>query len=149
MAKPTTLAAGDFVIKLETSEGSGVFSAPCGLTSKGFNQTATTQETVVPDCDDPDAPASVERAIDALSAEISGSGVLAMGSRNTWETWYRSGLKKKCRVYLDTTLANSGGYWEGYFVLTAFNTGAQRGQKVTVEVTMASDGDITWTNADA
>lgn len=149
MAKPTTLPAGDFLIKLESSEGSGVFTAPCGLTSKGFNQSATTQETVVPDCDDPDAPASVERAVDALSGEISGSGVLAMGSRNTYETWYRSGLKKKCRIYLDTTLANSGGYWEGYFLLTQWNVTAQRGQKINTELTMQSDGDIAWTDADA
>lgn len=149
MAKPTTLAFGDFLIKLETSEGSGVFSAPCGLTSKGFNQTATTQETVVPDCDDPDAPADVERAIDALSREISGSGVLAMEARDTWQDYYDSGLKKKCRVYLDTTLANHGGYWEGYFVLTAFNVTATRGQKINIEVTMMSDGQIVWNDADA
>lgn len=149
MAAPTTLPAGDFIIQLETSEGSGVFTAPCGLTSKGFNQTASVQETIVPDCDDPDAAANVERAVDALSREISGSGVLAMASRSTWQTWYDSGLKKKCRVLLDTTLANSGGYWQGYFVLTQFNCGAERGQKVRVEVTMQSDGAITWFNAAA
>lgn len=149
MAAPTTLAAGDFLVKLETSEGSGVFEAPCGLTSKGFSQSLSVQETIVPDCDDPDAPAQVERAGDALSREFTGSGVLAMGSRSKWQNWYDSGLKKKCRVYLDTTLANSGGYWEGYFLLTTFNVSAERGQKVRCEVTMMSDGLIDWNDAAA
>lgn len=149
MTKPTTLTFGKFLIKVGDGADPEVFSAPCGLTTKSFNQTASSQETVVPSCDQPDAPAYVERAIDALSAEISGSGVLAAESIDVWRDFFESGESKNCRVYLDVPLADNGGYWQGAFVLTQFNVGAERGKKVSVEVTLQSDGEYTWTDAAA
>lgn len=149
MTRPTTLAFGDFLILLGNGANPEVFTAPCGLTSKGFNQSASTQESTVPDCDNPDAPAYTERDIDALSAEISGSGVLAMESAAIWQVWYDSGLPKNVQIKLDQTLANHGGYWSGAFVLTGFNITGERGAKVKVDLTMQSDGAFTWNPASA
>ena len=141
--KPTTSAFKDFLVKIGDGASPEVFGAPCGLTSKGFNQTANTQETSVPDCDDPDAPAYVERAVDTISAEISGSGVLAKEAHDdVWQPMFQGAASKNVRVY---PFGDSGGYYAGKFVLTAYNNAVQRGQKVNVDITLSSDGEYTWT----
>lgn len=142
MAKATTVAFGSFLVKIGDGASPEVFTAPCGLTSKGFNQTASTQETTVPDCADPDAPAYVERAVDTISAEITGSGVLATEAFTTWQAWFDSAAAKNFRVY---PKGASGGYYSGAGILTAFNNKVDRGQKVNVDVTIQTDGEYTWT----
>jgi hypothetical protein len=143
MAKPTTSAFSTFLIQIESDDSPGIFAAPCGLTTKGFNQTANAQETSVPDCDDPDAPAFVERAVDTISAEITGSGVLAKEAHeNVWQPMFVGAVSKNCRIY---PFGLTGGYYEGLFLLTQYNNTVQRGQKVNVDITLSSDGEYTWT----
>lgn len=142
MAKPTTKKFGDFIIQLELAESPGVFAAPCGLTSKGFTQTANTNETNVPDCDEPDAPADVERDVISKSREISGEGVMAVESLEIWQEYFDSGDAKTCRVY---PAGLSGGYWEGDFILSSFGLTANLGEKVNISVTLVSDGAAPWT----
>lgn len=141
MTKPTTTTFGGFVVQLGDGGSPETFAAPCGFTSKAFNQTSNTQETSVPDCDDPDAPAYIERGVDTQSAEITGTGVMAQGAFDTWENWRASGLSKNCRIY---PMGLSNGYYQGAFVLTQFNNAVQRGQKVNIDVQMQSDGQYTW-----
>lgn len=112
MTKPTTLTYGHFLILLGDGASPETFSEPCGLTSKGFAQTASTQDTNVPDCDDPDAPAYVERAIESLSGEITGSGVLALESLPVWRAFYEGAISKNCQIKIDAPLADNGGYWK-------------------------------------
>lgn len=151
--KPTTATFGKFVVKVLKIGGDptadGDYITPCGLTAKGFNQKATMGETVVPYCDDPDAPADVERAVLSNTRELTGSGVLAMEARSTWQKFYDNGVSRTCRVYLDLPLANSGGYWQGLMVLETFNIKAERGKKIDVDVTLQSDGAMPWTDASA
>lgn len=141
MTKPTTTTFGNFVVQLGDGASPEVFSAPCGFTSKAFNQTANVQETAVPDCNNPDLPAYIERAVDTQSAEISGNGVMAQEAFDTWETWRASGSSKNARVY---PMGTGNGYYQGAFVLTQFNNAVQKGQRVNVDVTMQSDGEYTW-----
>lgn len=141
MAKPTTKKFGSFIIQVESTDSPGVYAAPCGLTTKSFNQTANTNETQVPDCDDPDAPADVERAVVSLSRETSGSGVLATESFSIWQEWYDSAESRICRVY---PMGLTGGYYQGAFILSAFNLSASLGDKVSVDLTMQSDGACPW-----
>lgn len=151
--KPTTATFGKFLIKILNAGGDpnndGNYSQPCGLTSKGFSQKATMGETVVPFCDDPDAPADVERSVLSNTREITGSGVLAMEARQTWQSFYDNGASVTCRIWLNLPLANSGGYWQGNFVLETFNVKAERGKKIEVDITLQSDGEIIWNNASA
>lgn len=141
MTKPTTHTFGEFLVEIESGDSPGVFYAPCGLTTKGFNQTANTQETSVPDCDNPDAPAYIERAVDTITAEVSGSGVLAEEAFPVWQEWFDSAASKSVRIY---PMGGSKGYYGGNFILSAFNMTVQRGQKVNVEVTLQSDGQAIW-----
>lgn len=137
MAKPTTLRFGEVIISLGNGANPEVFSAPCGLTSKGFNGSADTNDTQVPDCDDPDAPAWKERAVTALSRDISGSGILATESLATWDDWFVSGLDKNVQVEF-------GGYiWTGAYILSGFQIQADLGDKAKITIAMQSDGEIT------
>ncbi len=146
MTKPTTVAFGKFYILVGDGESPEMFEAPCGLTSKAFNQTASTQDTIVPDCDDPDAPAFTERAVDALSSEISGDGVLAKEAHDeVWQPWLFSALPRTVRIGLGSIPDVSlGGYYEGPYLLTQLNMSAERGQKMRGAVTIVSAAEWEW-----
>lgn len=143
MAQPTTTSFAKFYILVGDGESPENFDAPCGLTSKAFNQTASTQDTIVPDCDDPDAPAFTERAVDALSSEISGDGVLAKEAHDeVWQPWLFSAAPHNVRIGLGAIPdVLVGGYYEGPFLLTQLNMSADRGQKVRGAVTILSAGE--------
>ena len=73
MAPAQTLRFGQMLIEL----GDGAtpvesFSRPCGLTSKQFSRKAQVGETNVPDCDDEDAPAHIERDTTGFTTDITG-----------------------------------------------------------------------------
>lgn len=140
MAKPTTYRGTSLLIKLGDGASPEVFSNPCGLTTQAFNRSAETNDTTVPDCADPDAPAWTEREISTMSWEASGSGVLANESVATWDTWFTSGLAKNVQI----DVGGSGGRrYTGSALLTALNVTGERGQKVTVEVTITGNGELT------
>lgn len=142
MAKPTTFSGSQMLILVGDGASPEVFTAPCGLTTKGLNRTADTADTTVPDCDDPSAPAWTESEVISLSWEASGSGVLASESVQMWETWFASGHSKNVKVHVKTG-ANAGRSYAGTALLTAFNVSGERGQKVTVEVTLKGTGVLT------
>lgn len=146
MTKPVTFTIGQFLIEVSDEASPEVFANPCGLNTKGFNQTANTQDTTVPDCDAPDAPAYTESAVDTIAGEISGSGVLAQAAFLTWQDWFVSARSRNARVY---PMGLTGGYYAGKFILSAFNMTVQRGQKVNVNVTMKNDGQYVWTPGEA
>lgn len=151
MARPTTVKGSKFLIELSDDGSPETFDAPCALTTKGINFSASTNDFNVPDCDDPDAPTWTERVISALSAEVTGSGTLAVESLPTWREWFLSGLEKNIRVTLVDSAgvfpspANPGSF-EMSAVLTAFNLGANQGELATIEVSMQSNGEVTWTD---
>lgn len=143
MAKPTTLAGAKVLIMIGDGAGPEVFTAPCGLSTRGINFSKETNDVTVPDCDDPDAAAWVDRLTTSFSSTISGSGLLAKEAVSTWRAFFESSLPKNCRVKLD---GGSGwGYWSGAYLLTTFNVGGDRGELATVEIELISTGTVTWT----
>ena len=149
MAAPKTTTFGKFLVELE-SFMPGTFVAPCGFTQKGFELTAATSEATVPDCDNPEAPAWVERGVTSFSASISASGVMALGSLDAWRDWFLSGAPKNVRVHINELAANGGGYYAFAAVLTSFGRSTQLGSdgnKVQQTVAIQSTGPVTWTPA--
>lgn len=147
MSKPKTASAAKLLVLLETAVA-GNFAAPCGLTTKGISFAASSNDTTVPDCDNPDLPAWTERIISALSGTISGSGVLALESLDMWQDYFFSGVSKKCRVKIDVPLASNGGYFEGSFILSRFNITGEIGNKIRLDsVELLNDGEIKWVPA--
>jgi len=144
MAQPTVLAGTKLIILVGNEASPEVYSEPCGLTTRSFEMAASTNSTLIPDCAAPDAPAWEAKDVNALSATISGAGVMAIESFTVWNNWFLSGLSKTCHVKLDHS---SLGYWLGNFILTSLKYGGERGQKVTIDVTMVNDGAVTWVPA--
>jgi hypothetical protein len=68
MAKPTTLSFANFKVYLGDGASPETFVAPCGFVQKALTLDATTSDTNVPDCDDPEAPAWTERGITATGS---------------------------------------------------------------------------------
>jgi hypothetical protein len=152
MAKPLTLSFSNFVIYVGNNDSPGVFTAPCGFTQKALTITADTSDTTVPDCDTPEAPAWTERGVNALSAEVNGSGVMAMASLTTWRSWMLAADARTVRVVFDETLANGGGYYEGDAIVQSLGHSValgSDGNKTQLAVNLVSSGEWTWTDAAA
>lgn len=152
MAKPYTTSFGKFLIELGDGANTEVFAAVCGPTQKGFQLTGTTSEVNVPDCDNPEAPAWVERGMSSFSAQIDASGVLALNHLADWRTWFLSGAAKDVRVHVNEAAANGGGYYALQMLLTNMNHTTQLGSdgnKVQLAITAQSTGPVTWTPAAA
>jgi hypothetical protein len=104
----------------------------------------------MPDCDNPDDPAWKSVTKDGLSATISGAGMLYTASVSDWFDWYKGDIGKNIQFALNVPLASGGGYWEGSFKLTNFEVTSDGGkEQSTCNVTLVSDGVVTWTDASA
>lgn len=144
MAQPTVLAGTKLLILVGDGASPEVFSEPCGLTTKSFDLNASTNSTLIPDCADPEAPAWEAKDVNSLSAQVSGSGVMAVESFDVWREWYESATSRNIQIKLDSA---SLGHWEGSFIISALKYGGQRGQKVTLDVTLVNDGALEWVAA--
>lgn len=141
MAQPTVLVGTKLLILVGDGNSPEMFSEPCGLTTKSFDLGASTNSTLLPDCDDPSAPAWEAKDVNALSATVSGSGVMAVESFDTWQEWFMSATPRNIQIKLDDSAL---GQWEGSFIISALKYGGQRGQKVTIDVTLVNDGAVSW-----
>lgn len=141
MAQPTVLAGTKLLILVGNGASPEVFAQPCGLTTTGIDFSASTNTTLIPDCADPEAPAWEAKDVNALSASVTGNGVMAVESFDVWNDWFQAAQAKNCHIKLDS---DDLGYWSGQFILTGLKYGGVRGQKVTVDVTLANTGAIVW-----
>jgi hypothetical protein len=115
MAKPTTFPFKDMLILIgDGATPTEVFTAPCGLTTKNFELSANSNEVQVPDCDDPDAPAWIERVVATMTGTIAGNGIMAKESFPLWRDWALQGVTKNARVQL---IGAAMGYYAGAFIL--------------------------------
>lgn len=144
MAKPTTYAGSLVAIYLETTTP-GTFARPCGLNNHTVSFTKNTREVQVPDCDDPELPAWIERGVESLDFSASGSGILAAEAVDDWWDAFNTTDSINARVYIgandDTT---NGKYWAGKVHVTGFEVTGERGDKAQANVSIVSDGELTF-----
>lgn len=145
MARAQTANFHQLVIEVETTSGSGVYSRLCGLTSRGINRQSNMSTSEVPDCDDESLPAAVERAVQSQEVTISGSGVWAAQSHETMLDWWYSGATKNIRVQHVNAAVGDTEYETGTAYLVSINNQAERGTKVTAEISIEFDGIPTRT----
>lgn len=141
MAQPTVLPGTKLLILVGDGASPEVFAQPCGLTTTGIDFSSSTNTTLIPDCDDPEAPAWEAKDVNGLSASVTGTGVMAVESFDIWNDWFSSAAAKNCHVKLDNA---SLGYWSGQFILTGLKYGGTRGEKVTLDVTLSNTGAVVW-----
>lgn len=146
MAKATTANFHQMVLEVEVTPGSGVYSKLCGLTSRGINRQSNMQTTEVPDCDSEDLPAVLERAVQSQEAAIQASGVWAAESHGTILNWWRSGATKSVRIHHVNAAVGTPEFETGDAYLVSINNQAERGNKVTAELSIEFDGVPEVTN---
>jgi hypothetical protein len=148
MAAPTVIPGTKLLVLVGSggdSPGSpDQFSEPCGLTTKNFTLAASTNTTLIPDCIDPSLPAWEAKDVNALSAEVTGTGVMAVESFHIWADWFLGATERNARITLvsPTTLPLSLGYFQGSFILSSLKYGGVRGTKVTLDVTLVNNGAV-------
>lgn len=140
MTKATTYKYSQFLVLLGDGASPQTYGDPCGVNSRGFNRSFEMNDTNVPDCDDPDALAWLERDVVSASAELPMAGVVASESFDTWDEWAESGESKDVRVELGSRV------WEGRAKLQNLNVTGERGQRVNFEATIVSDGPFLRTS---
>lgn len=140
MTRATTANFHQMVVEVETTPGSGVYAKLCGLTSRGINRQSNMSTSEVPDCDDESLPAAVERAVQSQEVTISGSGVWASQSHETVLDWWYSGATKSVRVQHVNAAVGDTEYETGNAYLVSISNQAERGTKVTAEISIEFDG---------
>lgn len=143
MADPTTVKFGKFRVLLSNGATPPVYAAPCGFSSKSLTLTKNLTEINLPDCDDPDAVAWVGRDAQSLSASVSGDGVLASESVETWLDAQESA--ESIGVKVEVEFPTKTITWTGLMHIATFTTGAAQGGRATASVEMQSDGELVRT----
>ncbi|MGB3445738.1 MAG: phage tail tube protein [Xanthobacteraceae bacterium] len=146
MASATRIKGGKLRVLLETITP-GTYAAPCGFTSKTLTLTKGLEEVNVPDCDDPDAVDWVGRDASSLSMSVSGEGVLAAQSVDTWLDAFHDvdsvGVKIEIEFPAKTIT------YTGRMHVESMEATAPNGQTVTSNISMQSDGEMARTSTPA
>ncbi len=124
------------------------FSHNCSInTTREFTLEATTNDGTAPNCDNLDAPAWVLRSIDTLTAGVTGAGTMDPLSYAVLRDKMLAGESINARVKIDLSLAAGGGYFAGAYVVTSLAIQKEGKGYLTCNVTLQSDGVITWVPA--
>jgi predicted secreted protein len=141
MAGPSVINGDQILILIGDGASPEVFAHPCLInTDRGFTLASSATQEVVPDCDDPAAPAWVFTEIDGLNAAITGSGVHDVSSTEEYFDWYTSGASKNVKVKQNRV---GGSTFTGAFKLTEYSFTGTRKSKATGSISLVSDGPVT------
>ncbi len=143
MTAPITAKFGKFRVLLGDSNSPINYTAPCGFTSKSLVLSKNLTEINLPDCDDPDAPAWVGRDVQSLTAAISGQGVMAYQSADTWMTAFESVDSVPVKIEIEFPLVTF--VYTGLMHIASMTFGAEQGGRITNNVDMQSDGELVRT----
>ena len=151
MAAPTTFKFGAGYIELGDGGGTEVFTKICGFTQIEVSFEKDLNDTTVPDCDDPDAPAWTERDVSALSASFKASGVLAKAALPLVEAGFLADNSRNVKIRLIGGGTGSGTpdrLISGKFHVK-HSLKSQRGNKWEIDFSGESDGVVAMTNVAA
>ena len=143
MAQPDTFNGSKILIKIGDGSDPEVFATKCTINaSRSVQGTATTVDTVVPDCEDPDAPAWTEREKDALSYTLTGDGVHDAGDIEFFTEFLEQAASRNCQVIVADGIAGAFSL-TGKFHLTDYQVSGARKEKAQGSMTFISDGVVT------
>lgn len=148
MAKATTATFGQFKILL----GNGatpveVFTAICGLTSKGISFNSDPTETEVPDCSDEDLPAYKEKGVKAYDITMTGSGMWSKEAHGTILDWWKSGAAKNIKVQYMQAEVGDDEFIQGPAILLSIGNSVEKGGRLSADLSIAFSEMPTFTAA--
>lgn len=133
-------------ILLGSGAGPIVYAAPCGLTSKALTISKGLEEVSIPDCDDPTAMEWLGRDAVSLSMAVSGEGVLAQASVETWLDAVEAADSVPVKVELE--FPTTTWTWTGFMHIESAELGAPSNTgRVTGNFSLQSDGEMVRTSA--
>lgn len=141
MADPTTIKGGKVKVLLGDAADPIVYAAPCGFSQRTVTLNKGLEEVNLPDCEDPDAVNWIGRDAVSLSMSISGEGVLAQESVETWLDAFDD--VESIPVKVEWQFPAKTITWTGRMHVENFEAGAQDGRRVTGNVSLQSDGKMT------
>lgn len=143
MAKATTIRGGKVRVLIGDDSSPMQYAAPCGFTSRSITLTKGLEEVNVPDCDNPDAVDWLGRDAVSLSMGVSGEGVLAAESVETWlEAWESV---DSIPVKIEWEFPAKTIVYTGLMHVEEFSSEAANGARATASVSMQSDGEMVRT----
>ncbi len=145
MAQPDIIRGTYFSLMLGNGAGPEVFSALCGITTRNFTGQVNTNDVFTRDCALPEN-VPIRRVIaTGKQFDLTGEGVLNRANLETLQA--ELGQISNYR-YLFTEPADDEvfqGYWAGAAMLTNLTITAEDESFATVSISLASDGDWTFT----
>lgn len=141
MAAPVTTKGGKFRVLLGSGTGPIVYAAPCGFLSKSLTLSKALEESALPDCDNPDLVPWLGRDATSLSMAVSGEGVLAASSVETWLDAWESTESIPAKIEIEFPAKTIT--WTGRMHVSTLTMGHPTAQgRVTNNVEMSSDGEM-------
>jgi hypothetical protein len=142
MAQPTTIRGGKVRVLLDPT-GGGSYAAPCGFSSKSVTLNKALEEVLLADCDNPDDIPWVGRDATSLSMSVSGEGVLAAESQDTWLDAFHDTDSIPAKVEIE--FASTTVTYTGRLHVESLELGAVNGRRVTLNASLQSDGEMVRT----
>ncbi|MGV1803486.1 phage tail tube protein [Agrobacterium vitis] len=140
MAQATAIRGGKIRVLIGNSANPIVYSAPCGFTSRSVSLDKGLEETSIPDCDDPDAVDWIGRDASSLSMSVSGEGVLAQESVETWLDAWES--IDSVPVKVEAEFPAKTITWTGLMHVEKFEISGDNGKRASASISMQSDGKM-------
>lgn len=143
MALATTIKGGKIQVLLGNAATPIVYAAPCGFTSRSVTISKELNEVAIPDCDDPDKVSWIGRDAASISMSVSGEGVLASESVETWLEAAES--IDSVPVKIEWVFPAKTITWTGFMHVETFEGTGENGVRATSNVSMQSDGEMVRT----
>lgn len=140
MATATTIKGGKIRVLLGNDATPIVYAAPCGFTQRSITLNKGLEEVSIPNCENPDSVDWVGRDATSLSMSISGEGVLASESVDTWIEGFES--IESIPVKVEWEFPAKTITWTGRMHIESMEVGANNGQRATNNVSLQSDGEM-------
>lgn len=144
MADATTIKGGKVRILLGAAgalpEDPIVYTAPCGFSSRSVSLNKALEDTPGVSCDEPDKVQWLLRDAVSLSLSASGEGVLAVESVKTWLSAWKSvdSVPAKIEIEMPTETIT----FTGNLHVENVEIAAENGRRVTLNVSLQSDGEL-------
>lgn len=140
MSQATTIKGGKIKVLIGNSATPIVYTSPCGFTQRSITLNKGLEDVNIPDCEDPDKVDWVGRDATSLSMSVSGEGVLASESVETWLDAFESIDSVPVKVEWEFPAKTIT--WTGFMHIESMEVGANNGQRATNNVSLQSDGEM-------